>query len=92
MWKSRTGFARIALAAKCPVIPMFTENVRESFRAVTLFRPLFEWLYNLTKLPLVPLYGGFPVKGWVHQSSLLLYFSAGFHQIFSDLKLNSGQI
>ena len=70
MWKSRTGFAKIALAAKCPVIPMFTENVRESFRAVTLFRPFFEWLYNLTKLPMVPLYGGFPVKGWDHQSNI----------------------
>ena len=62
MWKSRTGFAKIALSSKCPVIPMFTENVRESFRAVSLFRPFFEWLYKLTKLPLVPLYGGFPVK------------------------------
>ena len=32
------GFAKIAIEAKVPVIPVFTQNVREAFRTVGLFR------------------------------------------------------
>jgi 1-acyl-sn-glycerol-3-phosphate acyltransferase len=56
------GFAKIALAAKCPVIPMFTSNVREAFRTVSFFRRVCEPIYARFKLPLMPIYGGFPVK------------------------------
>eukprot|EP00095_Tigriopus_kingsejongensis_P000366 maker-scaffold319_size207808-snap-gene-0.25 protein:Tk00366 transcript:maker-scaffold319_size207808-snap-gene-0.25-mRNA-1 annotation:"GI15521" len=66
MWKKRTGFARIALEAGCPVIPVFTQNVRESFRAFQYFTRIFTYLYEKTRLPLVPVYGGFPVKLITH--------------------------
>lgn len=45
-----------------PIIPIFTQNVRESFRAVGLFRRVWLKLYSWTKFPLAPIYGGFPVK------------------------------
>ena len=35
---SRVGFAKIAIEAKVPIIPVFTKNVREAFRTVSLFR------------------------------------------------------
>ena len=35
---SRVGFAKIAIEAKVPIIPVFTQNVREAFRTVSLFR------------------------------------------------------
>ena len=62
LWKNRVGFARIALKAKVPVIPVFTRNVREAFRSVSSFRWLTIRLYNWMRFPCVPLYGGFPVK------------------------------
>ena len=31
MWKKRKGFAQIALNAQVPIIPVFTENIREAF-------------------------------------------------------------
>ena len=34
LWKSRVGFAKIALKAEAPVVPMFTRNVREAFRTI----------------------------------------------------------
>lgn len=41
---------------------MFTENLRESFR--TFCWPLKFWvaIYEYLRLPLAPVYGGFPVK------------------------------
>ena len=62
LWGSRLGFAKVALQARVPVIPMFTENIRESFRTPSWGRGFFRWLYEKTRLPLVPIYGGFPVK------------------------------
>lgn len=61
-WKSRVGFAKIAIDAKVPVIPVFTQNLREAFRTVGIFRPLMIKIYNRLRFPCVPLYGGFPVK------------------------------
>ncbi|XP_054156025.1 transmembrane protein 68-like [Oppia nitens] len=62
LWNNRQGFARVAREARVPIIPLFTRNLRESFRSVKwcqrLLRPLYEW----SRLPLVPFYGGFPVK------------------------------
>ncbi|KAJ8933602.1 hypothetical protein NQ314_013912 [Rhamnusium bicolor] len=66
MWKKRLGFAKVALDAKVPVIPMFTENLREAFRTVSLGRRFFLKLYALFKFPLAPIYGGFPVKMTTH--------------------------
>ncbi|XP_049278541.1 transmembrane protein 68-like [Anopheles funestus] len=62
LWKNRTGFARVALEAKVPIIPMFTVNIRECFRTVSLARWLFVRIYNVLKIPVLPIYGGFPVK------------------------------
>lgn len=76
MWKQRIGFARIVQQAQVPVIPMFTENIRESFRSFGLFRPFFLWLYNKTRLPLVPVWGGFPVKLRTHLGRPIAYDAA----------------
>ena len=56
------GFAKIAIEAQVPIIPVFTQNVREAFRTVTFFRSFMIKLYNRLRFPCVPLYGGFPVK------------------------------
>jgi len=44
------------------VIPIFTQNVREAFVAMPLWRSFWLKLYSWTKLPLVPVLGEFPVK------------------------------
>ncbi|XP_064625339.1 DGAT1/2-independent enzyme synthesizing storage lipids-like [Lineus longissimus] len=62
MWGKRVGFAKIALAAKVPIIPMFTQNCREAFRSVEMGKSWFRKIYEKTRLPLIPVYGGLPVK------------------------------
>ncbi|CAF2829384.1 unnamed protein product [Rotaria sp. Silwood2] len=62
IWKERKGFAKVAIDAKVPIIPMFTKNCREAVRAMTLGRRLLSYIYEKTRLPLVPIYGIFPVK------------------------------
>jgi len=61
-WNNRTGFAKVALAAKVPIIPVFTTNCRECFKVVQTGKSILRWIYEKTKLPLVLYYGGFPVK------------------------------
>ncbi|XP_053571023.1 transmembrane protein 68 [Bombina bombina] len=61
VWGNRTGFAQVAIDAKVPIIPMFTQNVREGFRSLGGLW-IFRMLYEKFKFPLVPVYGGFPVK------------------------------
>lgn len=73
MWKKRLGFAKVALDAKVPIIPIFTQNVRESFRCVGFGRKLWLRLYLITRLPIVPIYGGFPVKLKTHVGPLIPY-------------------
>lgn len=62
IWNGRKGFAKVAIEAKVPIYPVFTQNVREAMRAVKTGRSFLRRLYEWSKLPLVPLYGGFPVK------------------------------
>ncbi|XP_043232826.1 transmembrane protein 68-like isoform X3 [Amphibalanus amphitrite] len=62
VWKDRVGFAKVAVEARVPIVPMFTMNVRESYRSFVVGRRFWTWLYERTRLPLVPIYGGFPVK------------------------------
>jgi hypothetical protein len=45
---------------------MFTENIREGFRSIGIAKKLFIKLYNWTRFPVRPIYGGFPVKFRTH--------------------------
>ncbi|XP_011177214.1 transmembrane protein 68 [Zeugodacus cucurbitae] len=62
LWRNRVGFAKVALEAKVPIIPCFTQNLREGFRQLGIFRNFFMKLYNTVRIPVYPIYGGFPVK------------------------------
>ncbi|CAK5050933.1 unnamed protein product [Meloidogyne enterolobii] len=66
IWGNRLGFAKVVIGADVPVIPMFTENCRDAFRTPRWGRRLFRPLYEKTRLPLCPIYGGFPVKMVTH--------------------------
>ncbi|RZF33317.1 hypothetical protein LSTR_LSTR007662 [Laodelphax striatellus] len=66
MWKKRLGFAKVALDAKVPIIPIFTENVREAFRSIGIGKRFWLKLYLWIRFPFVPIYGGFPVKLTTH--------------------------
>lgn len=73
MWKKRLGFAKVAIEAKVPIIPIFTENLREAFRAVSIGRRFWLKIYALTKFPWAPIYGGFPVKLRTHVGEPIAY-------------------
>ena len=63
MWKNRIGFAAIAVeGGNVPIIPVFTENIREVFVNLQCSLGFFNWFFKWTKAPMVPLYGGFPVR------------------------------
>ena len=93
------GFARAALQADVPVLPVFTENIRcftyyngtfydlkiglcalesnrpcsrEAFRALPFGHRFFLWLFEKTRLPLRPCFGGFPVKLRTHIGKVIL--------------------
>ncbi len=57
LWGNRQGFARVAIEARVPVIPAFTVNVEETYRAPFADHPFFQKLYESTRLPLVPVVG-----------------------------------
>ncbi|KAG7254075.1 hypothetical protein CRUP_009367 [Coryphaenoides rupestris] len=61
IWGTRRGFAQVAIDARVPIIPMFTQNLREGFRSLGTLK-FFRWLYERFRLPVAPIYGGFPVK------------------------------
>lgn len=62
IWKNRIGFAKVTSEAKVPIIPVFTKNLREAFVASKVGRGYLRMIYEYTRLPVVPIYGGFPVK------------------------------
>ncbi|CAC5367261.1 Transmembrane protein 68 [Mytilus coruscus] len=62
MWGNRNGFAKVAIQANVPIYPVFTQNLRESFRTPRIGRSWLRRLYEKTRLPIVPIYGFFPVK------------------------------
>ncbi|XP_050356368.1 transmembrane protein 68 isoform X2 [Nymphalis io] len=72
-WKSRIGFAKVAIEAKVPIVPMFTQNVREAFRTVGWLRGVCLRIYAATRIPLSPVYGGFPVKMVTHLGPAIPY-------------------
>lgn len=55
------------------MIPVFTQNLREAFRSVGFCKRLWMKLYAITKLPIVPIYGGFPVKLRTHVGKPIPY-------------------
>lgn len=62
VWNGHLGFAKAAILGEAPIIPVFTQNIREAFRTAPFLRGTFRRIYEKTKLPLLPIYGGFPVK------------------------------
>ena len=65
-WGDRTGFAKVALLTGAPIIPIFTENIREAYCTMSTGRKLWRFIFDQTKLPMIPIYGGFPVKLTTH--------------------------
>ena len=46
-----------------PIVPVFTRNIREASRSYNGYlKPFLLWLYDKTRLPVVPTFGIFPVK------------------------------
>lgn len=60
-WNGRQGFAEMAMEANCPVVPMFTQNIRHVFVTFLASTRLVQWLYEVTKLPFAFFLGPFPV-------------------------------
>ncbi|XP_058823463.1 monoacylglycerol/Diacylglycerol O-acyltransferase [Topomyia yanbarensis] len=73
LWQHRVGFAKVAIESKAPIIPMFTENLREGFRSIGFAKRLFIWLYKVVRFPVRPVYGGFPVKFRTHLGKPIYY-------------------
>ncbi|XP_016851146.1 monoacylglycerol/Diacylglycerol O-acyltransferase isoform X1 [Anolis carolinensis] len=65
IWRQRTGFAQVAIDAKVPIVPMFTQNIREGYVIYGNIRPM-QWLYEKTRTLVFPMYGLFPVKIRTH--------------------------
>ncbi|XP_026526230.1 transmembrane protein 68-like [Notechis scutatus] len=62
IWRNRKGFAQVAIDAKVPIIPTFTQNIRENIRIIGGQIKLLRLIYEYLRLPIFPLYGNFPVK------------------------------
>uniref|UniRef100_S4RT96 Transmembrane protein 68 n=1 Tax=Petromyzon marinus TaxID=7757 RepID=S4RT96_PETMA len=62
LWGNRRGFAEVAIDAKVPIIPVFTQNLREGLRTLGSLSEFKKMWSPEKRLPVVPIYGGFPVK------------------------------
>ncbi|XP_026526231.1 transmembrane protein 68-like [Notechis scutatus] len=72
IWHKRKGFAQLAVDMKVPIIPMCTQNIREGywiFGQSTLARRLYEY----SRIPFLPVCGGFPVKFRTYIGEPILY-------------------
>ncbi|XP_026554973.1 transmembrane protein 68-like [Pseudonaja textilis] len=72
IWHKRKGFAQLAVDMKVPIIPMCTQNIREGywiFGQSTLARRLYEY----SRIPLLPVCGGLPVKFRTYIGEPILY-------------------
>ena len=49
-----------------PIIPIFTENIREAYCTMHWSKNIWRFLYEKTRLPMVPVYGGYPVRLTTH--------------------------
>ncbi|KYO26088.1 hypothetical protein Y1Q_0003845 [Alligator mississippiensis] len=72
IWGNRKGFAQLAIDAKVPIIPMYTENIREAYM-MPKERRLIRWLYETSRLPIISPHGGFPVKLCAHVGEPIPY-------------------
>jgi len=72
LWRASSGFARVvnevqtgASGFTVPIVPVFTQNIREAYRAFNFgfTRKFWLWLHEKRRIRgFVPVYGGFPVK------------------------------
>ncbi|KAG8133604.1 hypothetical protein E2320_011376 [Naja naja] len=62
IWRNRKGFAQVAIDTKVPIIPTFTQNIRENIRVIGGQIKLLRSIYEYLRLPVFLLYGNFPVK------------------------------
>lgn len=60
-WHHRRGYALVAARAAVPVLTLNTDNIDLAYTASTILSPLSHILYSLTRVTLVPVYGGCPV-------------------------------
>lgn len=65
-WERRVGFAHVALAAQVPIVPTFTENVEELYKAPFSDSKPVQELFAQAGLPITPVVGlgvlPFPVR------------------------------
>ncbi|XP_039281825.1 transmembrane protein 68-like [Nilaparvata lugens] len=73
LWKKRVGFAKVALESQVPIVPVFTVNVREAFRTISVGKRFWLRLYSWLRFPMMPIYGGFPVKLTTHIGKPIAY-------------------
>ena len=57
---------QVALLTGAPIVPVFTENIRSAYTSLGLGARLWRQLYERTRLPMVPIYGGLPVRLTTH--------------------------
>ncbi|XP_025049014.1 transmembrane protein 68-like [Alligator sinensis] len=72
IWGHRKGFAQLAIDAKVSIIPMYTENIQEAYRMPNECR-LIRWLHETFLWPVIPPYGGLPVKLHTHVGEPIPY-------------------
>lgn len=101
LWRASQGFAKVVkqvqegpsgCGVKLPVIPVFTQNVREAYRAFnfSFTRPFWLWLHNTKKIRgFVPVYGGFPVKLRTFIGSAIIHPSTATIEEIRALSLES---
>ncbi|XP_070798386.1 DGAT1/2-independent enzyme synthesizing storage lipids-like [Pituophis catenifer annectens] len=65
IWRKRKGFAQIAIDAKVPIIPLFTQNIREGYMTYVNTRAM-RWFYERNRWLPFPMCGMFPVKLITH--------------------------
>ena len=68
----RTGFAKVAHLTRIPIIPVYTKNIRLAYRTMQTGCSVSRYIFEATKLPFVPFYGGFPVELITHVGKPIL--------------------